>query len=278
MGTVVSLDLRTPAGADPAVNLSAAMSAAVAELHWADEDFSTFKPDSWVSRLRRGEIRLDDCPEHVREVYWLAEAARVRTNGFFDPAWRADGTLDPTGLVKGWAADRASAALTAAGVPTHGVNAAGDLCVRGRPAPGDRWRVGIADPLRRGRLVAVVVATDLAVATSGTAEQGDHVLCPRTCRPAAGLASVTVVGPDLALADAYATAGLAAGPDAVDLLADLARDGWEWLLVDDAGERRCSAAFRPGPDGLLVAAPDATSTADDVRKRADQRPAVRLGL
>src|SRR3954471_14288953 len=92
MGTVVSIDVRTPTDPDPSVDLTAAMTAAVAALHRADEDFSTFKPSSWVSRLRRGELGLDDCPEHVREVYRLAEAVRKRTGGLFDPAWRADGT------------------------------------------------------------------------------------------------------------------------------------------------------------------------------------------
>jgi len=227
-----------------------AIEAAVAALHRADEDFSTFKAGSWVSRLRRGEIGLADCPEHVREVYRLADACRERTDGWFDPAWRGDGTLDPTGLVKGWAADVASAALCAAGFTDHCVNAAGDLRVRGTPAPGRAWRTGIADPFDRGRVVAVVEGTDLAVATSGIAEQGAHVLDPRTGAPAAGLASVTVVGPDLALADAYATAGLAAGRDALDLLNDLARAGWEWLTVDSAGRLDGSAGFRGQPPGL----------------------------
>ncbi|ADP82040.1 FAD:protein FMN transferase [Pseudofrankia inefficax] len=258
MGTVVSIDVRVPAdpiakaGSGPvnphpdltSAAVDAAIASAVRVLHRADDDFSTFKPTSWVSRLRRADIGVDDCPEHVREVHRLAIACRERTSGYFDPGWRGDGTLDPTGLVKGWAADAASAALTAAGFATHCVNAAGDLRASGQAAPGRPWRVGIADPIRRGRFVAVLECTDLAVATSGVAERGDHVVNPRTGAPASGLASVTVVGPDLTLADAYATAGLAAGLEAWDLLTDLGHDGWEWLTVEAAGRLRCSPGLR----------------------------------
>ncbi|WP_083420045.1 FAD:protein FMN transferase [Pseudofrankia sp. BMG5.36] len=265
MGTVVSIAVRSPSrtaglhgppsdGAGPAaLGVDAAIAVAVAALRQTDEDFSTFRAGSWVSRLRRGEIGLEDCPGHVREVYRLAEACRDRSGGWFDPAWRGDGTLDPTGLVKGWAADVASAALSLAGVADYCVNAAGDLRLRGAPAP---WRVGIADPFHRDRIVAVVEGTNLAVATSGIAEQGGHVVDPWTREPASGLASVTVVGPDLALADAYATAGLAAGRNAPELLNDLARDGWEWLTVDSTGGVAYSAGFRgqPGQSGLAVAA------------------------
>ncbi|WP_261560386.1 FAD:protein FMN transferase [Frankia tisae] len=251
MGTVVSIDVRSPL---PPAELDAAMAAAAEILHRADEDFSTFLPGSWVSRVRRGEHDLAACPEHVRAVYRLAEVCRERTAGRFDPAWRGDGTADPTGLVKGWAADAASRVLTQAGVPDHCVNAAGDLRVRGAAAPGKLWRVGIADPFDRTRLVAVVEGTELAVATSGVSERGEHVVDPATGTPASGLACATVVGPDLTLADAYATAALAAGRDAFDLLAGLAPEGWSWLVVDDAGQLAHSACF-PGPVAAAASVP-----------------------
>ncbi|WP_250283030.1 MULTISPECIES: FAD:protein FMN transferase [unclassified Frankia] len=271
MGTVVSIDIRRPRGAaelGPS-ELDAAIAAAAAVLHRADEDFSTFLPGSWVSRLRRGEIGLDDCPEHVREVYRLADACRERTGGSFDPAWRADGTLDPTGLVKGWAADAASRALTDAGAPDHCVNAAGDLLVRGASGTGRPWRAGIADPFERARLVAVVEGTDLAVATSGVSERGEHVVDPRTGTPASALASVTVVGADAyataALADAYATAALAAGHAAPALLADLARQGWAWLTVDATGRLACSAGF-PGQVAAAASAPSNRASLSDTHR------------
>ena len=66
------------------------------------------------------------------------------------------------------------------------------------------------------RVAAVLAVTDLAVATSATYERGAHIIDPRTGEPTTGLASVTVVGPDLALADAFATAAFVMGLDALD--------------------------------------------------------------
>jgi thiamine biosynthesis lipoprotein len=115
--------------------------------------------------------------------------------------------------VKGWSVDRAAELLDAVGVGNYAVNAGGDIRLRGRAAPSPRWRVGIQHPQLRDRIVAVVEADDLAVATSGAYVRGDHVIDPHTGRPPEGVLSVTVVGPDLATADAYATAAFAMGKD-----------------------------------------------------------------
>jgi thiamine biosynthesis lipoprotein len=228
MGTAVSIDIRT---ALPEGELAAAIDEVARWLHTVDRAFSTYRADSWVSRLGRGEVRLADCPPDVIAVYAAADACRRETGGAFDPGYRRDGTLDPTGLVKGWAAEQASGYLAAAGATDHCLNAAGDIRLRGHPAPGRPWRVGIAHPRRPGSLVGTVTGTDIAVATSGTAERGRHVIDPRTGEPAEGLASVTVAGPDLTRADAYATAGLALGHDAPSLLDRLTAEGWRCLTV-----------------------------------------------
>jgi FAD:protein FMN transferase len=95
--------------------------------------------------------------------------------------------------------------------------------MRGRPSRrGARCRASAAVAGRHRRLALVVEARDCGVATSGTAERGAHIVNPRTGADAAGLASVTVVGPSLALADACATAAFAMGPE-------LARDWTESL-------------------------------------------------
>src|SRR5207248_3932894 len=96
------------------------------------------------------------------------------------------------------------------------INAGGDIRVRGRPTPAPYWRVGIRHPFLRDKAAAVVAATDLAIATSGAYERGAHIVDPHTGRPPGGILSVTVVGPDLATADAYATAAYAMGRAGVD--------------------------------------------------------------
>ncbi len=173
-------------------------------LRFVDATFSTYRPDSEIRRLDRGELALRDAHPDVREVLARCERLRVATGGYFDA--RARGPLDPSGLVKGWSVDRAAALLRAEGACRFCVNAGGDVLVRGGP-----WRVGVQHPHERGRIAALLSLTDAAVATSGTYERGEHIIDPLTGRAPSGALAVTVLGRDLATADAYATAAFAMG-------------------------------------------------------------------
>ncbi|MFD9918229.1 FAD:protein FMN transferase [[Kitasatospora] papulosa] len=240
MDSVFSFDIRD----EPTPAVRRALDEAVHHLHRIDEVFSTYPPDSCISRLGRGEIRREDCPPEVLEVLFLcAHAARV-SDGWFSIL--PEGTLDPSGLVKGWAVEAASRILHEAGAHDTCVNGGGDIQVRGRAAPATPWRIGVAHPLRPGELVTVVTAhDDLAVATSGTAERGAHIVDPFTGRPATAFASLTLVGPRLTLTDTYATAAFARGDGARDWLEGL--HGYEALAVTpDGGEWRTTGFHRYG--------------------------------
>ncbi|MEU0218413.1 FAD:protein FMN transferase [Streptomyces sp. NPDC006265] len=216
MGTVFSFDLRDA----PTRAVRHALDEAVTWLHRVDEVFSTYRPGSQISRLARGEIALADCDREVTEVLGLCESAERLTDGWFSPT--PGGRLDPTGLVKGWAIERASEILERAGARNTCINGGGDIQLRGECAPGVPWRIGIAHPLLPGQLSTVVVGRDLAVATSGTAERGPHILNPRTGRPAeSGLLSITLVGRHLTDIDVCATAGFAMGPSAREWIESL---------------------------------------------------------
>ena len=180
-------------------------------LRFVDATFSTYKDDSEISRINRGELQVQDANPDVREVLDRCEELRHETNGYFDARPVSDDVLDPSGLVKGWSVDRAAAILDEAGVRNYAVNAGGDMLVRGRALPDDSWRVGIQHPLELDKVAKVVVTNDLAVATSGAYARGDHVLNPHTRRAPEGVLSVTITGPVLATADAYATAAFAMG-------------------------------------------------------------------
>ncbi len=208
MGTVFSFDVRAP-GVDHAT-----LDEAEQWLHWVDRTFSTYRSDSDVSRLRRGDCSLDDCAREVAEI--LAECSRLAadTDGYFSAF--ATGSLDPSGLVKGWAIERTSDLLVSAGSTNHCVNGGGDVQCVGDASPGQPWRVGIADPAAVGAIAAVVVGTGVAVATSGSAERGAHVVDPHTATAPTALASITLVGRRLAVTDAYATAAFAMGAAARD--------------------------------------------------------------
>ncbi|MEH0846142.1 FAD:protein FMN transferase [Micromonospora sp. CPCC 205711] len=239
MGLPVSVHLRGPDVHTDAV--AARVEGLFAELRAVDATFSTYRPESEIGRLAGRMPDLATASDPVREVVRLCETARTRTGGRFDarrlPLPSGGAGFDPSGLVKGWAVQRAARWL--ADLPEHDLclNAGGDVLLRtgpGRPA----WRVGIEDPDRPGRLLDVLEQRDGAVATSGTARRGPHILDPRTGRPATTLRSVTVVGPELLWADVYATAAVAAGPWALDWLAGL--DGYPALLVDAAGRVRAT--------------------------------------
>ena len=180
-------------------------------LRFVDATFSTFKDESEISRINRGELAVEDAHPDVREVLARCDELRAETAGYFDARPASTDELDPSGLVKGWSVDRAAAILDEAGYRDYAVNAGGDMVLRGRAIPDDCWRVGIQHPSKLDKVAKVVVANDLAVATSGAYARGDHVLDPHTRRPPVGVLSVTITGPVLATADAYATAAFAMG-------------------------------------------------------------------
>lgn len=229
MGTVVSITVVPGGPSSQPTGL--AIESACAALHRADQIFSTWDPQSPVSRLRRGAATLRDLPAEVTQVLDLCEEARRASGGWFDP-WSLPGGVDPTGLVKGWAVDQALAILRQAGMPAAMVNGGGDIAVFGAPEPGQKWRIGIRHPWRADALAAVVDVT-AAIATSGSYERGQHLVSPFTGRPSSQAASATVTGPSLAFADALATA-LAVGGDAVlAMLAGL--DGYDGYLIRPDG-------------------------------------------
>jgi FAD:protein FMN transferase len=236
MGTVFSFDVRDVPD-EASVRVRAALEAAVASLHRVDEVFSLFRPYSELSRLAKGELTVGECAPEVGEVLVLCEEAERLSDGWFSP--RYAGTLDPTGLVKGWAVERAARMLLSAGAASVCVNGGGDVQVYGGP-----WRVGIAHPLRPGELATVVEADgDLAIATSGPAERGCHIVDPHTGEPpVAGLASLTVVCAALTDADARATAAYAMGDAARAWLADL--PGTEAFAVTADGATWQTSGFR----------------------------------
>jgi FAD:protein FMN transferase len=229
MGIPIGIELVGDADVEPAF----------AWLREADAIFSTYREDSDISRLDRGEIRLGECRPEVDEVLTRCLALERETGGFFSV--RPAGRLDPSGLVKGWAVDGAAERLAAAGAESFTINAGGDVVVRGRPEPDRLWRIGIRHPEQLEKMAAVVAVEDLAVATSGEYERGAHILDPHTGAPPAGLLSVTIVGPDLATADAYATAAFAMGSDGPAWTATL--DGYDAMCITAGHEVLSTPGF-----------------------------------
>lgn len=220
MGMPVSIHLR---GGDVG---GAAAAAAVADafgiLREMERIFSTYRDDSDIMRLRREELRLDECHRLVPVALELGEQAEQLTAGAFTtllPSGQGELAFDPTGLVKGWAVDLASQSLGSLQGTSHCLNAGGDLVVGAHPdlpdtGPGAiAWRVGIEDPRNRSTIARTVRLTRGAVATSGTAARGAHIYDPRSGRMVSRAGSVTVTGPTLLWADVWATALFVGGDD-----------------------------------------------------------------
>jgi len=239
MGLPISLLARGPGAESAAVD--AAARAVYGELREVDRTFSLYREDSEVSRLARGELSLESADPVVREVADRCLRARELTGGLFDAA-TPDGHWDPSGLVKGWAAERASRLLAQVDGLDWCLNAGGDVVV---VCPsGESFTIGIQDPRDPGGVVATVRSTGNAVATSGTAARGAHLYDPRSGGAAVGRwLSISVTGPSLESADVLATAAFVAGdnwPQVVALLPEYAGLG---VLAD--GTLRATAGW-PG--------------------------------
>ena len=217
-GTVLFIDVTSEFEIEPAII------ELTEYVNHVDEVFSTYKTNSTISQLRRGEIEIDICSPEVIEVWNTCAYIKDLTEGAFDP-WAVEGGFDPSGLVKGWAADKCAEILAKAGAKHIQINAAGDLSLRGGFTPEKPWSIGVVNPDNRLEILQAFEIQDGAIATSGTYERGAHIKDPYTGMIAIGAKSATVIGPDGAIADALATALMVSG-----------RDGAVWFTTPELSE------------------------------------------
>lgn len=238
MGTVASLavaatDVERLGG--PIV--AGALADAEALLHELDERFSHYRDDSAISRWDRGEPVDDLSRREIEVVFAECDALTRDSGGVFTIRDPRTGRLDTAGFVKGHAIARAAALLRGRGVVNALVGVGGDVQGMGRAETHRPWRVAIQDPRSTHGVLALVDATDMAVATSGRAQRGDHIWSLRWDGSALGEAQVvgsfTVIGPDIERADSYATVGYAMGDDGPSWVAR--HEGYRSVLVRGDG-------------------------------------------
>lgn len=234
MGMPITIDVIGD-GAESAID------AAFACLLSVDRRFSTYRSDSEISALNAGTIDAASLSEDMREVLAIAEKTRQQSQGYFDIR-RADGTLDPSGVVKGWAIRNAARLIGAAGFRDYFVEAGGDIQAAGRNRAGGEWRVGIRSPFDAAAIVKVIEPRGRGVATSGTYARGNHIYNPHAPGEAiTGIVGLTVVAPDILEADRFATAAFAMGAEGIGFIE--AMPDLEGYMIDAEGIATMTTGF-----------------------------------
>ncbi|MBO3697185.1 FAD:protein FMN transferase [Roseivirga sp. E12] len=144
---------------------------------------------------------------------------------------------------KGYAAQKAKEKMSALGIKSGVVNAAGDLIAWGKDVDGETFKVGIADPRQKGKVLSWLAVNNTSVVTSGDYERFvmfggvryAHIIDPRTGYPTTGIKSVTIVSANPELADALSTSVFVLGVEkGIYLINQL--EGVECLIITDGDE------------------------------------------
>lgn len=231
MGMPISIDVADSKN-------EAAIEAAFTRLREIDEIFSTYKPNSEISRFQNDIIRESDLSQDVRTTKKAIESFERITDGYFTAYF--NGVYDPTGYIKGWAIAEAATILKKGGITTYLINAAGDIAA----ASGGQktWHIALQNPFKQRQSLGTISFQNGAIATSGTYERGGHIINPHTGKPANDLVSATIYGPDIITADVFATACIAMGAEkAIDFIEK--QTGYEALLIDVSGGAVASQGF-----------------------------------
>ena len=216
--------------------------------HYVDQKFSTYKKDSEISSINRGELSPAEYSDDMKTIINLAEETKRLTHGYFDirkpDACLPDrqGSLDPSGIVKGWAINNVAELLRALGHKNFYVEVAGDIQTSGKNTEGKEWRIGIRNPFNAAEIVKVIYPRGHGVATSGTYVRGEHIYNPHAKRNVeTSLVSLTVVGRNIYEADRFATAAFAMGENALGFIENL--DGFEGYAIDKKGTATMTSGF-----------------------------------
>jgi len=202
-------------------------------LEYVDQTFSTYKENSEISKINRGEILRSDFSADMVEIFDLAEKTKIETRGYFDIK-KPDGSIDPSGIVKGWAIWKASELLKKEGHEYFFIDVGGDIQGAVAANADNIWRVGIRNPFKHEEIIKVLSIQNEGIATSGTYERGAHIYNPHDpSEKQSQIVSLTVIGPNIYEADRFATAAFAMGVDGITFIEQLV--GFEGYMINAEG-------------------------------------------
>jgi len=258
MGMPVTVEIVDRAPGADAVASASDLAAIFDYFTYIDKKFSTYKPESEMMRINRGELAEREWSDDMRIIFMLAEETKQRTDGFFDiqkPNQTGANGLpfyDPSGIVKGWAIWQAAKLKGARDFKNFYVDAGGDIQTGGVNHEDKPWSVGIKNPFKQTEIVKIVyldmpgarwrsASSMTAVATSGTYIRGEHIYNPKTGTPSNEIVSLTVIGPNIYEADRFATAAFAMGARGIHFIESL--PGLEGYMMDKDGIATMTTGF-----------------------------------
>lgn len=209
--------------------------------NFVDEIFSTYKKTSEISRINNKELGIGSVRAEVKEILKLSKETNKETGGYFD-ILRNDETIDPSGIVKGWAIHKAAQILLKNGIKNFYIDAGGDIQVS-KPALGKEfWNVGIQNPFEINQIIKIVSLQNEGMATSGTYNRGQHIYNPLNReKQLEEIVSITVIGPNIYEADRFATAAFAMGKDGIYFIENL--KGFEGYQINKNGFATMTSGF-----------------------------------
>lgn len=208
-----------------------------------DKRFSPFKPDSEVSRLNRGELLPDNYSNEMKDVLYLCDLTKNESFGYFDIK-KANGNIDPSGVVKGWSVLNAATILKNRGYENYYIDAGGDIEIRGKNRNSELWKVGIRNPFNaeKKEVVKSVYLSNCGIATSGNYIRGNHIYDPKAFyREVDELLSITVIATNVCEADRFATAAFAMGNNGILFLEKI--NGLEGYSINKNGIATMTSGF-----------------------------------
>ena len=195
--------------------------------HFIDKKFSTYKKDSEISQINRGELKPSQFSNEMKKIIKLCEETKKETDGYFDIS--SNGILDPSGLVKGYAIFQGSLILKNKGFRDFYVEIAGDIQVFGKNENREDWKIGIQNPFNLAEIIKIVRLSDKGIATSGTYQRGGHIYNPKEKKGTDKIASISVIGPNIYEADRFATAAFAMEERGIEFIENL--KGFEGYMI-----------------------------------------------
>ena len=161
--------------------------------------------------------------------------------------------IDPGGITKGYAADKAAEVLREHGIKSGIVAVAGDIRTFGLKPDGKPWRIGIRNPRARDGeddIMATIGLSDMAISTSGDYERFfieggkryHHLLDPRTGKSAGGCKCVSIIAKEGAFTDSFATGIFVLGPEKG--LKVLEKLGFDAVIIDSQDKIHMTPGIR----------------------------------